>query len=161
MDTRFDTIIVTCASGSTLGGMVAGFKLAEKLGFEANRSERRRVIGIQAMTQTKEEVTKLILDCATRTGNLLGLASGEISSDDFEIDGRFNAGQYGKLDVQTIDAMKELARLEGILTDPVYTGKAFTAMLHKLRAGEFIHSQQILFVHTGGQAAISAYPELK
>ena len=141
--------------------MVAGFKLAEKLGYETNKTGKRRIIGIQATTQAPEEITKLVLEYAVNTGSLLGLSSGDITSEDFEIDSRFNAGQYGKLDVKTSDAIKELARLEGILTDPVYTGKALAAMLHRLRAGELSQSQQILFVHTGGQTAISAYPELK
>lgn len=163
----FDTILVSCASGSTLGGMVAGFRLAEKTSRNAQPSQtasepiKRRLIGIQAMTQEKEEITQSVLEIAIKAGSLIGLEPGDITGEEFEIDGRFNAGQYGRLDQKTSDAIKELATLEGIVTDPVYTGKALAAMLHRVRSDEFTTSQRILFVHTGGQSALSAYPELK
>ena len=167
LGTVFDTILVSCASGSTLGGMVAGFRLAEKISCNAQPTNsasdftKRRLIGVQAMTQTREEITGLVLDIAIRTGSLIGLEPGDITGDELEIDGRFNAGQYGRLDEKTSDAIKELARLEGIVTDPVYSGKALAAMLYRVRADEFPTSQRILFVHTGGQSAMSAYPDMK
>lgn len=155
----FDTIIVPTASGSTLAGIIAGFKLAQKNDYVTN--DKRRVIGIQAMTQSREEITKLLLRIAHETGQKLGLDDDEITANDFEVDANFNAGRYGVLDAKTSEGIKELARLEGILTDPVYTGKALAGMLHKARAGEFSGSKNVLFCHTGGQSALSAYPSLK
>ena len=163
----FDTIIVSCASGSTLGGMIAGFKLAEKLSTitispdAQPKLKNRRLIGIQAMTQPKEEITQLVLDIARQTATLLDIRPDDITGDEFEVDDRFNAGQYGRLDDKTTQAIKTLASLEGILTDPVYTGKALAGMLHMAKEGELRKSQNVLFVHTGGAPAMSAYPELK
>lgn len=156
---NFDTIVVPTASGSTLAGMVAGFKLAKKAGLES--ISNRRFIGIQAMTQSKEEITKLLSGIVHTTGSKIGLEEDNYGANDFEVDSSFNAGRYGKLDARTGEAIKELAKLEGILADPVYTGKALTGLLHKARAGEFAGSKHVLFCHTGGQAALSAYPSLK
>ena len=52
--------------------------------------------------------------------------------------------------------IEELARTEGILLDPVYTGKAFAAMMQMLRQGEFDGEDDLLFLHTGGAAALFA-----
>ncbi|KXH46122.1 1-aminocyclopropane-1-carboxylate deaminase [Colletotrichum salicis] len=73
-------------------------------------------------------------------------------------DGR-KALTVGHLDERTAEGIKALARTEGILTDPVYTGKAFTGLLHTAKAGGF-DGKATLFLHTGGQAALSAYPKL-
>ena len=52
--------------------------------------------------------------------------------------------------------IQELARMEGILLDPVYTGKAWSGMLRLLEAGGFPGQEDILFLHTGGAAALFA-----
>ncbi|KAF2101767.1 1-aminocyclopropane-1-carboxylate deaminase [Rhizodiscina lignyota] len=154
---RFDTIVTSVASGSTLGGMVAGFKLAQKTSAD---SSPRRLIEIQAMTQSLEEIGDLLLSIAQTAAEKIGLKLDDITKDDFEAVGSFHAGAYGRLDDQTSEGIKEFARLEGILTDPVYTGKAITGLLHLAREGEFRGSKNVLFCHTGGQVALSAYPRL-
>ena len=83
----------------------------------------------------------------------------DITQDDFEIDSGFLGPRYGTLDEPTSEAIRELARVEGILLDPVYTGKAFAGLLDFARKGAF-SGQNVLFCHTGGQPAMSAYPQL-
>jgi 1-aminocyclopropane-1-carboxylate deaminase len=159
----FDTIVLALASGSTLGGMLAGFRClrAQATGSEQVQ-HRRRIIGIQAMTTPKAELEDLVIQIANTAAGKMQLDTTNINwKEDFEIDERFTAGAYGKLDEATIDSIKEFASLEGILTDPVYTGKAVTGLMAKARAGEFEGSKNVLFVHTGGQASISAYPSLR
>ncbi|EEU33538.1 uncharacterized protein NECHADRAFT_73296 [Fusarium vanettenii 77-13-4] len=153
----FDVIAVAAGSGSTLGGMVAGFKLAQKVG---RQTSVKRLIGFSIFNPSEEETTELVLGIAKATASKIGLSPDEITRDDFEVNSSYLGGAYGHLDELTSYGIKELARLEGILTDPVYTGKAFTGMLHTARSGEF-SGKKVLFCHTGGQAALSAYPQLR
>lgn len=151
----FDTIVMAMGSGSTLGGTVAGFKLAQKLG---RPNSRKRLVGFTILGMSDEDAREHVLGIARTTAAHIGLSPDDISADDFELDGSYLGGAYGALDQRTADGVKELARLEGVLLDPVYTGKAFTGLLHTAKAGGF--KGNVLFCHTGGQPAMSAYPQL-
>lgn len=154
----FDVVVTAAGSGSTLGGMVAGFKLAQRLG---RANSNKRLLGFSiAGNSSGTDMVQLVLRIARTTATAIGLSPDEISEDDFEIDTGFIGEGYGILDERTKEGVKELARVEGILTDPVYTGKAFTGLLHTARAGGF-EGKKVLFCHTGGQVALSAYPEVK
>jgi 1-aminocyclopropane-1-carboxylate deaminase len=118
------------------------------------------LIGFSIFNPLAKETAELILGIAKAMASKIGLSLDEITRGDFEIDSSYLGGAYGHLDNLTSDSIKELARLEGILTDPVYTGKAFTGMLHNARSGQF-NGKNVLFCHTGGQAALSAYPQLR
>ena len=73
---------------------------------------------------------------------------------DFSLDVRVLDGYvgqgYGKASPAVFDLIAELARLEGVLLDPVYTGKAFAGMLAEIDEGRFQGCRDIVFVHTGG-----------
>ena len=58
---------------------------------------------------------------------------------------------------EMIEAVRMLARLEGVLLDPVYTGKAMAGLIGLARRGEFKRGERVLFVHTGGSPALYAY----
>ena len=73
------------------------------------------------------------------------------------IDDRFLGAGYGKVGALEREAIQRFAREEGILLDPVYTGRAAGGMLEKIRRGEIPSSNSILFWHTGGTPAIWAY----
>lgn len=156
---RFNVIVVSTASGSTLGGMVAGFKLIGREDAEAGTANRR-LIGIQATSCDLSETSRVVVKSGRNTANLIGLQENDIKEEDFELDGRYNAGSYGHLNDETTEAIKMLAKTEGILTDPVYTGKAVAGLLGLVREGTFDLAQNVLFVHTGGSPALSAYPSL-
>lgn len=159
----FDTIILPAASGSTLAGMVAGFKLLEKLSLnspEEEEQKRRKIIGIDVFAHSLEQSRAQILQIAKNTGSLIGLKDNDIQESDVVVDDRWNAGKYGFVDQETKDAIKMLAGLEGILTDPVYTGKAMAGLIGRARKGEFEEARNVLFVHTGGVPVLSAYPDL-
>ncbi|KAF6829685.1 1-aminocyclopropane-1-carboxylate deaminase [Colletotrichum plurivorum] len=157
LGTSFDVIVVALGSGSTLGGMVAGFKLAQKLG---RPGAKKRLIGFSILNESADKAADLVLGIARTTASHIGLEPNEISREDFEVDISFLGGVYGRLDDVTAEGIKELGRLEGVLTDPVYTGKAFTGLLHTAKAGGY-DGKNVLFCHTGGQPALSAYPNLK
>lgn len=155
MGVTFDAIAVATGSGSTIGGMIAGFKLAEKAGW---LTSKKRLIGFSILG--KEGVNDLVLRIARTAGKAIGVDPETITEDDYELNHAFLGVAYGQLDERTADAIKELARTEGILTDPVYTGKAFAGLLHIAREGG-LPKGNVLFCHTGGQSAMSAYPMLK
>ena len=67
---------------------------------------------------------------------------------------------YGLLNEPTIDAIEYLARREGILLDPTYSGKTFALLLAMLRRGDYKSDDNLVFLHTGGTASLFAYPEL-
>ena len=65
------------------------------------------------------------------------------------VDGYVGPG-YARADAHVFDTIRQVARLEGVIFDPVYTGKAFDAMLTEIRHGRFDDASDIVFVHTGG-----------
>ena len=109
----FDTVIVCSVTGSTQAGMVAGFALEGK---------GRRVIGIDGSARP-EETHAQVLRIAQDTARKLGLER-ELGPEDVILDDRYHAGTYGIPDRTTIDAILTGARLEGMITDPVYEGRA-------------------------------------
>jgi 1-aminocyclopropane-1-carboxylate deaminase len=155
---RFDAIVLSTASGSTLGGMTAGFKLINKQSENGDAAVKRRLIGIQATSCDLKETARVVTKSAKNTAVLIGLQEDDVKDGDYELDGRYNAGVYGHFNEETKDAIKTLASTEGILTDPVYTGKAVAGLLGLAREGAFGSAQNVLFVHTGGTPALSAYP---
>lgn len=160
MGVRFDAIVVSTASGSTLGGMMAGFKLINKEREGEEVAAKRRLVGIQATSCDVHETGRVVLTSAQLAAKLIGVPADDMHSDDFELDGRYNGGAYGHLNEETRDAIKLLASTEGILTDPVYTGKAVAGLVGLVREGSFNEAKNVLFVHTGGTPALSAYPSL-
>lgn len=138
----FDTVVVCSVTGSTQGGMVAGV---------AGHKDRR-ILGIDASAkpeETREQITRI----ARNTAELIG--AGEIP--DVELDDRYHAGIYGIPDKATIDAIETCARLEGMITDPVYEGKSMAGLMDLVRNGEIARESNVLYAHLGGQPALNGY----
>ena len=149
----FDTIVVCSVTGSTQAGMVAGFAALERAG-----ARPRRVLGVDASakpTETREQVTRI----ARRTARLIGVR-GELSGDAVELDERYHAGVYGIPDEATLDAMRLVARTEGMITDPVYEGKSMAALVDLVSRGEIPRDATVLYAHLGGQPALNGYSAL-
>ncbi|KAK3994697.1 putative 1-aminocyclopropane-1-carboxylate deaminase [Cladorrhinum sp. PSN332] len=150
----FDTIVVCAVTGSTMAGMVAGFKLAEKLG-----SPKRRVVGIDASARVQQTFDQ-VLRIARQTGVKIGLSEDDITEADIILDDRYHAGVYGIPDAQTIEAIKFGAQTEAFITDPVYEGKSLAGMMDMIRKGEIAADSNVLYAHLGGQLALNAYSAL-
>jgi 1-aminocyclopropane-1-carboxylate deaminase len=138
----FDTVVVCSVTGSTQGGMVAGAALGKT----------RRILGIDASAkpdETREQVTRI----ARNTAALIG--AGEIA--EVELDDRYHAGIYGIPDKSTVDAIETCARLEGMITDPVYEGKSMAGLIDLVGRGEIARDSRVLYAHLGGQPAINGY----
>ncbi|HWD05602.1 MAG TPA: 1-aminocyclopropane-1-carboxylate deaminase [Amycolatopsis sp.] len=139
----FDTVVVCSVTGSTQAGMVAGAALGAR---------PRRIIGIDASAEpaeTRDQITRI----AKATAQLIGAPAIR----DVELDERYHAGTYGIPDETTLDAIRMTARLEGMITDPVYEGKSMAGLIDLVRRGEIPRESTVLYAHLGGQPAINAY----
>ena len=142
----FDTVIVCAVTGSTQAGMIAGF---------ADRERERRVIGIDASakpSETREQVARI----ARFTAKAIGVER-DLRDDEIILDDRYHAGTYGIPDATTLEAMRLAARLEGMITDPVYEGKSMAGLIDLVSRGEIPASSTVLYAHLGGQPALNAY----
>jgi len=145
----FDTVIVCSVTGSTQAGMIAGF---------ADRERDRRVIGIDASAkpaETREQISRI----ARFTANSIGLDR-DLREDEIILDDRYHAGTYGIPDETTLDAIRLAARLEGMITDPVYEGKSMAGLIDLVGRGEIPATSTVLYAHLGGQPALNAYAAL-
>jgi 1-aminocyclopropane-1-carboxylate deaminase len=143
---RFDFIIVCSATGGTHAGMVVGF---------AADGRADRVIGIDVTAEPRETraQTKRI---AENTADLVGLGRA-ISNGDIVLEERYAYPAYGVPSTETLDAIRLCARLEGMLTDPVYEGKSMQGMIDMVRRGVFPAGSKVLYAHLGGVPALNAY----
>jgi 1-aminocyclopropane-1-carboxylate deaminase len=142
----FDPIVVCSVTGSTQAGMVAGF---------AQQEQPRRIVGIDGsatVERTHEQITRI----ARRTAEAIGLPR-ELTEDDVVLLDGWHAGCYGIPDEKTMEAIRLCARLEGMLTDPVYEGKSMAGLIDLVRSGEISAGSTVLYAHLGGQPALSAY----
>jgi 1-aminocyclopropane-1-carboxylate deaminase len=116
---------------------------------------QRRVIGIDASctpAQTKAQV----LDIARKTARLVELGQ-EIADDDVVLIEDYAYPVYGVPSNETKEAIRLCARLEGMITDPVYEGKSMQGMIDLVRKGFFPRGSKVLFAHLGGAPALNGY----
>ena len=142
----FDTIVVCSVTGSTQAGMIAGF---------AGQDRPRRVLGIDG-SATVEQTRAQVARIARRTAESIGLDR-DLADDEVVLLDEWHAGTYGIPDGKTIEAIRLCARLEGMLTDPVYEGKSMAAMIDLVRDGRIEPGSNVLYAHLGGQPALNAY----
>jgi 1-aminocyclopropane-1-carboxylate deaminase len=142
----FDAIVVCSVTGSTQAGMVAGF---------ADEPQPRRVLGIDGsatVAQTWEQIARI----ARHTAEAIGVGR-ELRDDEIILLDEWHAGRYGIPDDKTLDAIRLCARLEGMLTDPVYEGKSMAALIDLIQSGRLDAGSRVLYAHLGGQPALNAY----
>lgn len=151
----FDTVVVCAVTGSTFAGMIAGFKLLEKL---HPTDPKRQIIGIDA-SATVDATRAQVLRIARNTASKIGLNVDDITDADVILDARYHAGVYGIPDRQTWDAITYGAMMEAFITDPVYEGKSLAGMLDMIRRGE-VNGSNVLYAHLGGQLALNAYSDI-
>ena len=99
---------------------------------------------------------------STKLNSVIEAIGIDISIPDADIicDDSMLAPGYGLLNDATVAAIRYLARREGILLDPTYSGKTFAVLLEMLQRGDFSADDHVVFLHTGGAASVFAYPEL-
>src|ERR1700719_3437281 len=143
---KFDYIVVCTVTGSTHARTLVGF---------AKDGRERKVIGIDASftpAQTKAQV----LEIAQNTAKLVELGK-DIVADDVVLIEDYAYPAYGVPSQETKEAIRLSARLEGMITDPVYEGKSMQGMIDLVKKGYFPKGTKILYAHLGGAPAINGY----
>lgn len=146
---RADVIAHASTSGGTQTGLLT-----------ASRWSRAgaTVIGISA-GPPRETVVQRVVGIARDLGRVVR-TEWEIHPEDVVVYDDYVGEGYGIPTPETIDAIKMTARTEGILLDPVYTGKAMAGLVDLIRRGVVARDQTVLFWHTGGQPALFAHARL-
>jgi D-cysteine desulfhydrase len=138
-DITFNHIVLASSSGGTQAGLVVG---ARALGYQG------RILGI-SVAPAAGELRSKVRDLATATSHDIGLYL-SFSDDDFAVNDAYVGGGYGVVGDLEREAIRTVARAEGLLLDPVYTGRAFGGLLDLIRRGAFTRDESVLFWHTGG-----------
>jgi D-cysteine desulfhydrase len=143
---RLDHIV--CASGSTgtHAGLICGL---------VGNNSHIPLTGIN-VRRPRQEQEPNVYKLAQETAALLGIPGG-IPREAITALGDWVGPGYSLPTPEMAEAVRMLAQVEGILLDPVYTGKAMAGLIALVRGGTFKAGQRVLFVHTGGAPALYAY----
>jgi D-cysteine desulfhydrase len=147
-DLVFSHIVFASSSGGTQSGLAVG---ARALGYEG------RILGI-SVDQPADALRRSLADLATATADHLGLAF-TFAPGDLGVNDCYLGGGYGVVGDLEREALCAMGRAEGIILDPVYTGRAFGGLLDLICQGIFGPEQRVLFWHTGGTAGLFGYGE--
>ena len=148
LDVNPDYIVMATGSGSTQAGLMVGAQLV---------NSPTKVVGI-SVSEDKATMAHCVETIAEQTFREFGATSGNnresvIVFDDYVKDG------YGMLNRETARALRLVAETEGILLDPVYTGRAMVGLIDLIEKGYFKKGDNIVFWHTGGTPALFPYRE--
>ena len=145
---RIDHLITATGSAGTHAGLAVGLR--------GSGSDLPVLgIGVNAPQDVQEErVFNLAVEIAAMVG-----APDCVSRDDIIADCNYIGPGYGEPTESMNEAILMLARYEGLLFDPVYSGKALAGMIDYIRQGRFGKGQNIVFLHTGGSAGLFAYAD--
>ena len=147
-DISFDQFVTTSGSAGTHAGLAVGLRGSgcDKpiLGFGVN-------VGQEVQ---EERVYELACDTASYVGE-----PGIVARDDIFADCNYVGPGYGEPTEAMNEAVLLAARLEGLLFDPVYTGKALAGLIDYIREGRIGKDSSVVFLHTGGAAGLFAYAD--
>ena len=136
---KFDAIVLSVGSGGTYGGMFLGNKL---LGNDAN------IFGVNICDNApyfQDRISDILQESFSYIDNKIDFSKDEIKI----IDGYVGEG-YAISRPEELEFIRKFAKLEGIILDPVYTGKAMYGLVNEIKKGNFKEYKNILFIHTGG-----------
>jgi L-cysteate sulfo-lyase len=142
---RVDRVVHATGSSGTQAGLIAGFD-----GMQSGV----RVLGI-TVGRPRDNQEKNVARLLDETWAHLGLKGA--SHDNIEANDNYFGEAYGIPTPAMKEAVGLVAETEGVLLDPVYSGKAMSGLIDLLRKGTFGKDENIVFVHTGGQAGLFAY----
>jgi D-cysteine desulfhydrase len=145
---HFDQIVLASSSGGTQAGLAVG---ARALGYEG------RILGISVDLEA-DALQRTVAEIATATAEHLALELA-FAPDDFAVNDDYLGGGYAAIGELERDAIRRVARAEGLLLDPVYTGRAFGGLLDLIDRGAIARDERVLFWHTGGTAGLFGYAQ--
>lgn len=143
---NFDHIVLATGSAGTQAGLLAGL-ISENVDIP--------VLGICVSRDTQAQ-KDIVHDLLVQTLNYIGLPP-ELAQNRVFTDGSYFGEGYGIITEATVKAVKQCAELEGLLLDPVYTGKGMAGLIDLAVQGQL--GQKILFLHTGGSQGLFAYSD--
>jgi 1-aminocyclopropane-1-carboxylate deaminase/D-cysteine desulfhydrase-like pyridoxal-dependent ACC family enzyme len=139
-------IVLACATGGTYSGLILGSKYLKAT---------YKVLGVSAWMR-KNEIEPLIVRRANAVSDFLKLGV-NITPGDVEINDEYIGDSYGITTKECVDAIRLVAKTEGIFLDPVYTGKAMAGLIGLIEKGLFTSKDTVVFIHTGGIPPLFAY----
>lgn len=143
-------VIVPAGSGGTLAGLMAGLALA---------NSNLRLLGIDVGRLWKgfsASIARLAEDICNHAGQPHLFKPGSVPI----IENAYVGEMYGTPSKEGLNAIRWLARKEGVLLDPVYTGKAFAGLIDLLEKKRLGDNEPVIFIHTGGVPALFAFSDL-
>lgn len=145
--------VIVCACG--LGGMQAGLLMGiAMLGLPT------RVIGVGVTSKTSEEMEQSVYFQCCEIAQFLEDAIPILPKQVFCVD-EYSLSGYAKPDSGTVKAINQLAQTEGILADPVYSGKALAGLIGLLQSGKISDEEKVVFIHSGGLSSYYNYSKIK
>ena len=147
-----DAVVLATGSGGTQAGLMLGAWL---------NSWQGQVYGV-SVGPAYELVKQRVANALAQAAGHLGLpADAGWQQTACKVDMQSKGEHYGVPDAQTLAALQAAAREEGVLLDPVYSGKGFAGLLKACAPGGELHGlRNVVFLHTGGVASLSVYPEV-
>jgi D-cysteine desulfhydrase len=148
---KVDTIVFATSSGGTQAGMVVGARLA---GFEG------KILGISVDQGPFQEPSyPMELAAIANESARLTNSRQEFCEDDFLVNYDYLGQGYGVVGNLERESIKLTACTEGLLLDPVYTGRAMGGLIDLIKRGFFSRKDTVLYWHTGGAPALFAYAQ--
>lgn len=148
-DIQLDQIVLATGSAGTQAGLLAGFICAgckiPVLGIAVSRSTDQQKILVEILL--REVLSSLEIDP-------------DLAREKVITNGSYFGEGYGIATPEMIEAVKTCARLEGLLLDPVYTGKAMAGLMDLCKTGVISSGSRLLFLHTGGSPGLYGYQEI-
>lgn len=143
-------IFVGTGSCGTHGGLLAGLR------YFGNKTTK--VIGV-SVSQIEERKVADVKDILKQINDVIELPDNLINDDDIIVKDAYYGKAYAYPTDEANEAVKLLAKTEGILLDPVYTGKCMAGMIDMIKKGDLDDARDIVFLHTGGAPALHPYAE--
>lgn len=147
---RIDHLVHATGSSGTQAGLVLGME-------GMNSGIPVYGVGVRAPKQKQEES---VFGLAQRTAEFMGLNPEVVKRDRVVANSDYVGDGYGLPTDAMVEAVKLMAQYEGILLDPVYSGKGFSGLVDLIRKGHFKKGENVVFLHTGGSISLFGYPDV-
>ena len=148
IDVAFDWLVMGTGSTGTQAGLVAGLNAVDS---------DMKVMGV-SVRQPHDKQVNAVNGLAQKVAARLGPK--ELPIEKIIVDDNYVGEGYGIPAESTLEAIMMAARFEGLLLDPVYSGKGFAGLIGMVRAGFFTANDNVVFLHTGGSVALFAYEDV-
>ena len=147
---RIDHLVHATGSSGTQAGLVLGLE-------GMNSGIPVYGVGVRAPKQKQEE---MVFGLAQRTADFMGLNPDIVKRERVVANSDYVGDGYGLPTNAMVEAVKMMAQFEGILLDPVYSGKGFSGLIDLIRKGHFKKGENVVFLHTGGSISLFGYPDV-